>query len=187
MTIVPSLEPKSAFADRLGISRPRVSQLVKRGLPVTPEGLVRVPEALEWVDRNLDLTKRTEQGKGAAAGAGSEPADFTPDPQRVYLAARARREQAKADREELARDREAGRVVPKDTVRAALFDWSRAHRDGWIGWVSRIAPAISAEFGVETERVFPFLDKAVREQLDRLARLPAPKIAENATDDDDAR
>jgi transcriptional regulator with XRE-family HTH domain len=44
---------KSELAERLGLTRSRVSQLVAQGLPVEPDGLVDAVEAARWVLDNL--------------------------------------------------------------------------------------------------------------------------------------
>jgi transcriptional regulator with XRE-family HTH domain len=44
---------KSELAERLGLSRSRVSQLVAQGLPVEPDGRVDAVEAARWVLDNL--------------------------------------------------------------------------------------------------------------------------------------
>jgi transcriptional regulator with XRE-family HTH domain len=44
---------KSELAERLGLSKGRVSQLVAQGLPVEPDGMVDAVEAARWVLDNL--------------------------------------------------------------------------------------------------------------------------------------
>jgi transcriptional regulator with XRE-family HTH domain len=44
---------KSELAERLGLSKSRVSQLVAQGLPVEPDGQVDAVEAARWVLDNL--------------------------------------------------------------------------------------------------------------------------------------
>ena len=48
------LVSKSEFAQTLRVSRARVSQYVKQGLPVRPDGLLDLDEALNWVTRNVE-------------------------------------------------------------------------------------------------------------------------------------
>jgi hypothetical protein len=43
----------SELADRLGISRPRVSQFVALGMPVRSDGRVDLESAAEWVLNNV--------------------------------------------------------------------------------------------------------------------------------------
>lgn len=49
---------KSQLARELGISRQRVSQLVKRGLPTRSDGYVDLQAACEWVVANLDMSAK---------------------------------------------------------------------------------------------------------------------------------
>jgi phage terminase Nu1 subunit (DNA packaging protein) len=45
---------KSEFAEELHVSCPRVSQFVKRGLPVRRDGRVDLERACAWVVENID-------------------------------------------------------------------------------------------------------------------------------------
>jgi len=45
---------KSEFASRLGLSKARVSQLVKAGLPLTIDGRVPVVAAEAWIAENVE-------------------------------------------------------------------------------------------------------------------------------------
>jgi hypothetical protein len=47
---------KAAFARTLGVSRSRVTALVKRGLPVRSDGKIDLPTALKWVCENVEQT-----------------------------------------------------------------------------------------------------------------------------------
>jgi hypothetical protein len=47
---------KSELALELGVSRPRVSQLVNLGMPVLPSGKVDLETACRWIVDNLDDT-----------------------------------------------------------------------------------------------------------------------------------
>jgi hypothetical protein len=44
---------KSELAEELGCSRPRVSALIKDGLPVELDGRVNLEHACQWVLRNI--------------------------------------------------------------------------------------------------------------------------------------
>lgn len=54
---------KSQLADHLGITRGRVSQYLKMGLPVRTDGRVDLSAALNWIKSNVDVSYR---GGGAA-------------------------------------------------------------------------------------------------------------------------
>jgi len=49
---------KSQFARRLHVSPPRVSQLIAKGMPTTPEGRVDVAQALAWIESHVDSMAR---------------------------------------------------------------------------------------------------------------------------------
>ena len=90
---------KSAFALRIGVSPGRVSQLIARGLPVTPDGLIDVASGIAWCRRNvrpggpqvtldaaridwasLDATTVDEAARAAVEGTHSALITSTPRP-----------------------------------------------------------------------------------------------------------
>jgi hypothetical protein len=85
---------KTELARRLKISKPRVSQLVRAGMPVLPDGKVDAAVALDWIARRTDPSHNVGRGKrgpaGPVAAPGSHPAAI-PDcatPFRTVTAAR---------------------------------------------------------------------------------------------------
>lgn len=185
MDEVPATETKAAFARRIGVKPPRVSQLVAAGLPVTGDGKVRVSEALAWLAARQSPIKRAEQGKPPLpSSCGSVPASFpalvpasdTDDdnPALVLLKARARRETTKADREALALAKDRGDLCDRAEIQRGLAAWGIAQRDAWIAWCSRAAPELAAELGSDLGRVFAALDRLVRAQLIDIADAPLP-------------
>jgi hypothetical protein len=59
----PSLINKTELAAELGVSRPRISQLVARGLPVEPGGMINLELAAYWV---LDRLSESNAENGCA-------------------------------------------------------------------------------------------------------------------------
>ena len=49
---------KSAFSRRLHVSPARVTQMIAKGMPVTPDGKVDVAEALNWIESHIDLSHK---------------------------------------------------------------------------------------------------------------------------------
>lgn len=88
---------KADLAARLGVSRPRISQLVGQGLPVREDGRVELESALSWIAEHTDRSRNVgrarpaatlprSQGQGAASLSGTQPGA---DPSHVLLVARA--------------------------------------------------------------------------------------------------
>lgn len=50
-------ETKADFARRVGLSRGRISQLIAKGLPTTPEGKIDPEAGLAWLEDNLDADR----------------------------------------------------------------------------------------------------------------------------------
>jgi hypothetical protein len=58
---------KSELAEELHVSCPRVSQFVKRGLPVRRDGRVDLERACEWVVENIDPWGEGSVARGHAS------------------------------------------------------------------------------------------------------------------------
>lgn len=179
----PDLDTKAAFARRVGVSKPRISQLIARGLPVRSDGKIDVAAALAWMEGALDPAKRAEQkrsspvvtpavtadneGEGEAAAAGGSGS---------LVAAKTEHEWLKVRRAQTALAKERGDLVDRAEAGRAMFAYARAERDAWLAWVARVAPEIAAEAGADIRLIASMLDRAVREHLAELADRPPPKI-----------
>lgn len=63
-----TITTKAALADELGVTRARVSQYVKAGLPVRSDGKLSRGDALNWLNRNvLGLNTQEDRGVNRAA------------------------------------------------------------------------------------------------------------------------
>jgi len=145
-------ETQSEFARRHGVSRQRISTLVKQGLPRLDNGRVDSDAADAWMAANLDHARRERQRGG----------DGT---------ARERKEAAQAALAELDLARRRGELVERAAVEQAAFERARLERDGWLTWVSQVAPTVAAELGVSERDAFTVLDRLVRERLTSLSEV----------------
>lgn len=146
-----------AFAELIGVTPGRVSQLCAQGMPRSATGLIPVAEARAWLEENVRPRARPEEVDSRAA-------------------ARAERERYEAELVRLKVEERAGRLVPKDEVLAAAFARARFERDAHIGFAARLAVTIAAELGVDQSRAFALIDREMRDHLTRLAdsALPEP-------------
>lgn len=151
----PETLSKKGFAEHLGITPGRVSQLIAQGLPVEPNGRVNIVKATSWYRRNVDPNRRQ-----ATAG------------DRLPISGRGDYDRIRAERARLALDRESGALVDRAAVEKAVFDRARGERDAWIGWSSRAAAALASELGCDPGAAFAVLDRLVRDQLASLAARP---------------
>jgi hypothetical protein len=78
------------------------------------------------------------------------------------------KENALAAKHLLAARKEAGNLVDIEEAQAVLFEESRAARDAWIGFPTRIGPLLAADLGVEADRVVEALTAHVQQQLEQL-------------------
>ena len=60
---------------------------------------------------------------------------------------------------------ESGKLVDADVVRDEIFKLSRADRDSWVNWPSRVAPLLAAELGVPLITLALALEREVRTHL----------------------
>jgi phage terminase Nu1 subunit (DNA packaging protein) len=71
---------KAELARHLGVTRSRISALVKRGLPVRPDGKIILADAVKWMKANCEQSARFQDrgvNKLINADAGPEPAEST--------------------------------------------------------------------------------------------------------------
>ncbi len=154
---------KSGFAERIGVSKGRVSQLITQGLPVRPDGKVDPIEAEAWLAENIDQRRRR-----------CAPADQVDErPTRGRLpSVRGDIEAEKLRALRLENDRKAGETVDKAAAEAAIFARARLERDSHLAFVVRTAPVLAAEWGLPEAQVFAALDREVRRHLEQLADTP---------------
>ena len=156
-----SIETKKEFAERLGLTQGRISQLIAEGLPVRGDGRIDVDAGLAWIENNLDPSRRNKGGAPAVTG-------------RTATLAEAKRlhEIVKVQRAKLDLEREQGKLIDASAAERTVFARAKAERDAHIAWVQRSAPIIAAELGVETGPAFAVLDRLMREHLEHLAATP---------------
>lgn len=158
----PASLTKAAFAEKVGLTRGRISQLIGQRLPVAAGGKIDVEAGLRWMEDNLDPGRR---GKGGAAGTTPSLAE-----------ARRLHEIVKVQRAKLALERERGDLVNRAIVRGAVFARAKAERDAHMAWIARVTPLLSAELGADPARTFAALDRLMRKHLVDLARMPLPEL-----------
>jgi hypothetical protein len=145
---------KTELARRLGVSAPRISQLIGRGLPVRPDGKIDLESALAWVSANVDRSN--------AAGSKLQPTPAVPvaqspmpsidtvrpapqaDPARALLIGRARMAFARAKREERAERLAAGELLERRDVVEFLAATMLMFRDALLSQPDRMAASLAA-------------------------------------------
>jgi len=164
-----TLESKSDFAARVGLTKGRISQLVADGLPVRADGQIDVDEGLNWIETNLDPDRRQKGGAPTTTGRSSTLAE-----------AKRLHEIVKVQRARLAYEREQGKLIDADAARLTVFARARAERDAHMAWVQRSAPLLAAELGSDPRATFAALDRMMREHLEHLADLPLGSFGDGA-------
>jgi hypothetical protein len=163
------VEAKTAFAERVGLTKGRISQLVAEGLPVRADGQIDVAEGLAWIQNNLDPSRRYRGGVPAVGARGSTLAE-----------AKRLHEIVKVQRAKLAYEREQGKLIDADEARGTVFARARSERDAHLAWVQRTAPLLAAEVSADPRATFAALDRMMREHLEHLADLPLGSFGDGA-------
>jgi hypothetical protein len=159
---LPSLSPpetlsKKGFAELVGVSQARISQMITAGLPLTPAGRIPVAAGRRWIAANVDQNRRR------ATLADAAPEALTP---------RARRDKAEADIAMLKAERLAGRLIDRAAVLASIEGQARLERDAWVAWCGPAADALADLTGGDAAAIRAVLDKLVRDQLAHIAKEP---------------
>ncbi len=191
----PETETKKAFAERIGVSQPRVSQLVKEGLPLSAEGRVLVKEGLAFYERRDPVRRQMAKPDRPVAAQQPKPQKLTAqaaplghddsidhsdqDPDgdidaNSLTEAKRLHEIEKLHRTRIAKNKDRGALVDRDLVRRGLHEFGMMQRDSWIAWCSRAAPDVAADLCVDLGKAFAVLNKLVRQQLIDMADAPLP-------------
>jgi hypothetical protein len=158
---------QTELARQLGIKRGRVTDYVKRGLPVRPDRRLWRVMALDWIRQNVARAERPPGlPEAPAAPSGVGPAL---GPGTTYGDARRLAEIAKAQRLTLEVERLRGQLLDRAAVVAEAYDLGRSYRDAWLAWPARVAAVLGAGWGVDAVKVQVDLDREVRAQLAGLA------------------
>jgi hypothetical protein len=158
---------KRGFAEAIGVSQARVSQMVGAGLPVEPNGRIDPAKGRAWVAANVDPNRRR-------AMADHEVLDLPGVP----LSAKREREAADAMTARLKAEKLAGNLLDRSAALRAIEGRARMDRDRWVAWVNRAAPELANALGVDLAPVVGLLDRLVREQLAALAETPIEGVTE---------
>ncbi|MGO9230805.1 MAG: hypothetical protein ACLQKA_16570 [Bryobacteraceae bacterium] len=149
---------KSELARRLDVSKGRVSQLIRQGMPVLPSGLVDLDACCRWIDQHVDRghsgwgSTRTPPAAASppAASPARQPAAPLPgpapaisaDPAKVLLVARAKRALADAKRAERLERKQAGELFERADVNIYVTNFSQLVRDHVRTQAERLAAVL---------------------------------------------
>lgn len=159
MTFPPSqTASKKAFAEMVGVSPGRISQLIKSGLPVEPNGRIHIARGTDWMRENIDPNRRR-----AALGYDEQPTPVS------AVTPRAARDVAEARIAELKADRLAGMLISRRATLRAVEARAKMEADALIGWVNRVAPTLATATGGDLATIAGILDREVRAHLISMA------------------
>jgi hypothetical protein len=147
---------KRGFAELIGVTPGRVSQMLKDGLPVEPNGRIVVDAGRAWVTANVDPNRRRLHLDGDGPVRSSK----------------AKKETAEAEIAHLRAAQLGGELIERAATLQAIEGRSRFEQEAWIGWVNRASPEIAAAVNADLAAVVAVLDRLVREQLATLATTP---------------
>jgi phage terminase Nu1 subunit (DNA packaging protein) len=145
---------KTELARRLGVSAPRISQLIGRGLPVRPDGKIDLASALKWTGANVDRSNSAGSkiqptpvvSAVRSSTPSADPGRSVPqaDPARALLIGRARIAFARAKREERAERLAAGELLERQDVLEFIASTFTMVRDALLSQPDRMAATVAA-------------------------------------------
>lgn len=153
-------EPQAVFARRTGKKPQWISELRRRGLPMTNDGRhVRVVAALEWMRQNVPPAHGSSEG-----GQGGES----------LMEAKTRLTLAQAEKAEHDLRVAKGSVIDREEARRGAATFGRAFRDEVLNFAARSGPELAHELGVSPRALIAALDRALRQMLVDLGKKPMP-------------
>ena len=176
---------KTELARKLGVTKSRVTQLCRAGLPVGPDGRIEPQSALAWVTTHVDQSRGrwntsrpgptpTPEPLQAPVARVNTPFDRSRtalDPGRALLIARARKALAEAKRAERGERRQAGELIEAEAVKQFVSQLCMMVRDHALAQADRVAPQI---VGVRSQaEAHALLRKDARSMLERLSKAVA--------------
>ena len=171
---------KAELARRLKISKPRVSQLVRAGMPVLPDGKVNATVALDWIARRTDPSHNVGRSQRGPAGPvvappAVEPATttkFSGDAGAILLVARAKKAIADAKRAERLERFAAGELKEATEVAQYATTFSWIVRDHVLAMADRLAPVVAGLRDVDA------IYKVIRDDSHVMLRRLAKAVAD---------
>jgi hypothetical protein len=168
---------KSEFAKRLHVSKARVSQMVAQGMPVTADGKIDVPAALNWIEQHIDQSHkdsvaRRQSVPAAVPDAHPAPppatpsqagADRLPDPGRILLTAKAKRALVELRRAERMERKETGELVETVEVQRAIENMIANAKSKLLSLGHRLGPRVAIE--TDAAKCKDLIDGGVRDAL----------------------
>ena len=186
---------KSDLARRLDVSKGRVSQLIRQGMPVLPSGLVDLDACCRWIDQHVD---RGHSGWGTTRKppAAASPPTASPmrppvaplpgpapaigaDPAKVLLVAKAKRALADAKRAERLERKQAGELLERTEANTYITNFSLLVRDHVLTQAERLAAVLVPV--TDEKQIYDLIRRDGRVLLERLAKaIEASGVAEKA-------
>lgn len=151
---LPDTVTKAVFADLVGLTKGRISQLIKSGLPVETTGKIDVARGRCWIQDNVDQRR----GKASVNTLKGSVKD--------------RRDEVQLERDEIELAKLKGELIERKVVERTVYAQSRAERDAWQTWPLRVVAEMAGELGIEEGLLLPVLRNLVRVELERLAQRP---------------
>ncbi len=169
----PNWGTRQELADRLGISRRRVGQLIAEG-KITEDRVngIDLDKAVGEYQRKTDHAKsKVARGQPMMRAASPAPTTSSDGASATNLfdfnEAKSKKEHWNAEAARLRFLKESGELIPRDEVERREFEIARVLRDQILGWPSRVANLVPADaiesLEKECKALVRQLEKGVRE------------------------
>ncbi|MBB4267720.1 hypothetical protein [Roseospira visakhapatnamensis] len=184
------LVTKAEFARRHGVSKPAVQKWQAQGYLIMSDGKVDVAATDAKLrdarkGRFRSAASQVNPGVNRAVDASTPSVEDAAATIAAFLQRLLDGEyetEAEADRVKanalaglraLEFQEKAGSLVNLEMAERTLIDTSRAARDAWLNWPSRVGPLAAAELGVEADKATEVLTAHVHKHLEDLAKTGA--------------
>jgi len=155
---------QAEFARRRGVSRATVTEYKQKGLLVmTDDGRVDASASEERLSASLDPSRG-----GDRTGVKKKPSAPQKGADGRFMAARTEELEAKAARQRMLLEKEAGRLVEKELVQHAAFTLARAAQEALVAIPDRLASVLAAE--ADAGQVHKLLSEEIRRVCNELSK-----------------
>ena len=148
------------YAKHRGISDMAVRKAIKQGrISKEADGRIDIAKADKaWAENTLQPQKKTSQGQVTFFSGEQKPSES-----KTYIEAKTTNEIIKAQTNKLHFKQLTGKLIDKEKVCKLVFQLSRAARDAWQSWPSRIASQMAAELNVDAHTLQLTLEQYIYE------------------------
>lgn len=141
---------KAELAKELNVSKARVTQLGKRGMPVRTDGRVNRDEALRWITQHMPGRSAAYQAAVAATGGAQVSTTVhKPAGEQAFTEARRMKENYLALLRRLEYEAKTERLIDREEAERIMAQTSEQDRRSWEAWPEKVARRMASELNID--------------------------------------